>query len=86
MSNVVIEYAPCVPTDSHPSGMALWWLAINIGTDKEAYTSFNCKPTKRQIRQFQKSSKSSAIKGFNVKDSDMEQEELQEEPVIQIGS
>ncbi|EHC9866486.1 MULTISPECIES: DUF7279 family protein [Vibrio] len=54
MSQAVIEYDPLVPTEKHPEGISLWWLAINIGTDKEAYTSFVCKPTKRQIRQFKK--------------------------------
>ncbi|ENG8011164.1 hypothetical protein ABVF80_002015 [Vibrio alginolyticus] len=49
MSQAVIEYDPLVPTEKHPEGISLWWLAINIGTDKEAYTSFVCKPTKRQI-------------------------------------
>ncbi len=87
MSITVIEYDPLVPTEKHPDGMALWWLVINKGTDKEAYISFACKPTKRQIRQFKKESKLSCatIKGFSVKDSDMEQGEFQEELVLQIG-
>ncbi len=50
MGKTVIDYDPCVPTDSHPDGMALWWLPINIGTERETYTSFMCRPTQRQIR------------------------------------
>lgn len=84
MGKTIIEYDSCVPTDSHPNGMALWWLAINIGTDKEDYTSFICKPTERQIRQFKKESKSNAINASNVKDNDMIQGVLQEEPALQI--
>ncbi|MGI2949812.1 DUF7279 family protein [Vibrio alginolyticus] len=37
--------------------MALWWLAINIGTERETYTSFMCRPTQRQIRSFKKLNK-----------------------------
>lgn len=87
MSITVIEYDPLVPTEQHPDGIALWWLVINKGTGKEAHTSFACKPTKRQIRQFKKESKLSCAttKGFSVKDRDMEQGEFQEEPVLQIG-
>ncbi|EGR2252657.1 hypothetical protein DZF84_13920 [Vibrio parahaemolyticus] len=57
MGKTVIDYDPCVPTDSHPDGMALWWLAINIGTERETYTSFMCRPTQRQIRSFKKLNK-----------------------------
>ncbi len=85
MEKTIVEYDPCVPTDSHPIGMALWWLEINVGTDKEDYISYTCKPTKRQIRQFKKESKSNAINDSNVKDSDMIQGLLQEEPELQIG-
>ncbi len=55
MEKTIVEYDPCVPIDSHPNGVALWWLAINTGTENENYTSFTCKPTERQIRQFKKS-------------------------------
>ncbi len=54
LSRTFIEYDPSVPTEEHPEGIALWWLVINAGTESEAYLSFSCKPTDRQIRHFKK--------------------------------
>ncbi len=61
-NHVIVEFDSEVPTEQSPQGEALWWLAINVGTDKEGYTSFTCRPTKRQIRQFRKKVKKSTNK------------------------
>jgi hypothetical protein len=62
MRKVIIEYDPSVPTECHPDGMAFWWLAVNVGTKNEAYTSFICRPTQRQIRNFKKLTKQTQVR------------------------
>ena len=49
-----IDFDSTVPTEAHPTGRAFYWLFVRLGI-QEGYTSFNVRPTPRQIRQFKKS-------------------------------